>query len=662
MKQHNINAIRTSHQPSDPRLYSLANQLGLWVMDEADVECHGFATIDRVALSDEGKKKSFEERIELIYGKAARWTTDNPVWEKHYVDRAEHLVARDKNHPSVIMWSLGNEAFYGCNFKAMYQAIKQMDDRPIHYEGDREAESADIVSRMYMEVETLAASADEPYTKPFVLCEYLHAMGNGPGNIQEYIEQFYKHPRLQGGWVWEWANHGLQAKTTTGEDYYAYGGDFGEKLHDRNFVMDGLVFSDHAPTPGLIEYKKAIEPVQVEFSAGEGKITVINRYDSISLDHLDCEAQLISDGCKRSLGSVPLPHLLPHTKAHLSIPGFDISQTTNYDLLNLSFRLKEATLWAPSGYLVASSQIELPRDGGDTPAISESSPPQLTQTNTVLKLSTASSTWQLSLIHGRLVSWTKSGKELIHSGQGPVIDFFRAQTDNDRRKNGSNWAGTLLALAEPHTQGVSWSILPSSVQVTVKSRIAPPALSWSIDCITEYDFRGNGTFAINVSGSPQGINLPEILPRLGLTMSLDKALNTVSWYGRGPGESYKDKKLSQQIGNWSANILDLFTNYEFPQEGGNRTDVRWVQLNTAAESESIRADFGHQQGFSFTASHYTWQDLETAKHPYELKERDCVVLRLDADHHGLGSGSCGPKTRPEYALVPKPFQFTVELA
>lgn len=631
-------------------------------MDEADVECHGFATIDRIALSEEDKKRSFEERIELIYGKAARWTTENPLWEKHYVDRAEQLVARDKNHPSVIIWSLGNEAFYGCNFKAMYDAVKQMDDRPVHYEGDREAQSADIVSCMYMEVETLAKRGAEPFNKPFILCEYLHAMGNGPGNIKEYIEMFYKYPRLQGGWVWEWSNHGLQAQAVTGEDYYAYGGDFGEKLHDRNFVMDGLVFSDHTPTPGLTEYNKAIEPVQVAYSSSEGKVTIINRYDCITLDHLICEAQLVHDGNKRSLGIVPLPKLLPHTSAHLDIPGFGPSEAAEDELLNLYFRLEKANAWAQSGHLISASQIELRHNVTTTPPTSDIQPPQLSTTSQALKISTPSSIWQLSLNRGRLVSWTKGGTELIHAGQGPEIDFFRAQTDNDRRKDGLNWVESLVALAEPHTRNVSWSTLESSIQVTVISRIAPPALSWSIDCTTEYTFRGDGKLAISVSGSPQGLNVPKTLPRLGLTMSVPKALDTVSWFGRGPGESYKDKKLSQQIGNWSAKVPDLFTNYEFPQEGGNRTDVRWVQLSAYGGPESIRADFGDQRGFSFTASHYTWEDLESAKHPFDLKERDYVVLRLDADHHGLGSGSCGPKTRPEYALASKPFQFVVELA
>ena len=238
MKRHNINAIRTCHQPSDPRLYALADELGFWVMDEADVECHGFATIDEAALSRGDKAKSFEEKKALVYGHSARFTSDNPEWRAQYVDRAVQVCMRDKNHACVVMWSLGNEAFYGCNFQSMYDEIKAIDQtRPIHYEGDFEAQTVDLFSQMYPQLGNIIDFAKEPnYTKPLVLCEYIHAMGNGPGNIKEYVDAFYEYPRLQGGWVWEWANHGLKKKDAkTGEELHAYGGDFGDEPNDYNF-------------------------------------------------------------------------------------------------------------------------------------------------------------------------------------------------------------------------------------------------------------------------------------------------------------------------------------------------------------------------------------------------------------------------------------------
>jgi beta-galactosidase len=249
MKRFNINALRTSHQPNDYRLYDLADELGLWLIDEADLECHGFDSIHEAALPPEEQAKSFEEKKAITYGRAGKWLSDNPDWEESYLDRAKQLVQRDKNHASVIIWSLGNEAFYGRNFKAMYKWIKEFDPtRLVHYEGDTKAETTDCYSLMYPKISEIADFAENwDGEKPLILCEFAHAMGNGPGSFKEYLDEFYKHPCLQGGFVWEWANHGLLTKNADGEEYYGYGGDFGEPVHDYNFVMDGLVTSDHTP-------------------------------------------------------------------------------------------------------------------------------------------------------------------------------------------------------------------------------------------------------------------------------------------------------------------------------------------------------------------------------------------------------------------------------
>jgi beta-galactosidase len=249
MKRSNINALRTSHQPNDYRLYDLADELGLWLIDEADLECHGFDSIHEAALPPEEQAKSFEEKKAITYGRAGKWLSDNPDWEESYLDRAKQLVQRDKNHASVIIWSLGNEAFYGRNFKAMYKWIKEFDPtRLVHYEGDTKAETTDCHSLMYPKISEIADFAENwDGKKPLILCEFAHAMGNGPGSFKEYLDEFYKNPCLQGGFVWEWANHGLLTKNADGEEYYGYGGDFGEPVHDYNFVMDGLVTSDHTP-------------------------------------------------------------------------------------------------------------------------------------------------------------------------------------------------------------------------------------------------------------------------------------------------------------------------------------------------------------------------------------------------------------------------------
>lgn len=290
MKSNNINALRCSHYPSHPKLYDLCDELGLWVMDEADLECHGF--YDAVARPlDIPEEMDYEQRKVLAFSQAAEFTSDNEEWKEAYLDRMRQVVQRDKNHPSIIIWSLGNEAFYGRNHKAMYDYAKSVDPgRLVHYEGDANALSADMFSYMYPSVEHLirlakteGINSEGHYEKPMVLCEYAHAMGNGPGSLEDYQKAFREYSRLQGGFVWEWANHGLYKKEGD-RGFFAYGGDFGDIPNDGTFVMDGLCFSDHSPTPGLIEFKKVIEPVRL-IMEGE-RLFVENGYDFIGLEHL----------------------------------------------------------------------------------------------------------------------------------------------------------------------------------------------------------------------------------------------------------------------------------------------------------------------------------------------------------------------------------------
>ncbi|KAH8645998.1 hypothetical protein BGZ60DRAFT_554888 [Tricladium varicosporioides] len=668
MKRCNINSIRTCHQPSDRRLYDLADELGFWIIDEADVECHGFATIDRTALTEEEKRKTFAERIELVYGTSARWTTNNPEWKTQYVDRAVQLCARDKNSPCVIMCSLGNEAFYGCNFQFMYDAIKSMDKtRPIHYEGDRETKSTDIWSQMYVQPENLMEEAkNSHHNKPLILCEFANAMGNGPGNLKEYIDAFYAHPRLQGGHVWQWANQGIETKDpATGELFYAFGGDFGDVPNNSTFILDGLVSSKHTPTPGLIEYRKAIEPVQVKYCEGQ-KVIIANRYDMISLDHLKCEASIVSDGFKKSLGEVDIPRgLPPQTEATLVLPNLELPISDCECFLQLDFSLNSPTPWADCGHLIASSQLQLRGISTFAKPASISPTPSLITTPSSLHISSTKSDWKFSLTVGRLTSWKKDEAELIHAGLGPELGIYRAMTDNDVKIDGLDWNEKFVFLSQPHTRSVSWQTnhQASSIEVIVHARLAPPVLSWSIATTTTYTFYGDGTLHIHCAGKPDGgLNLPLTIPRLGFTLALPPSFEAVEWFGRGPGESYKDKKLSQLFGNWSATVDELFFDYDHPQETSNRTDVRWVKVSSC-DGVSLKARFGTQDGFSFMASHYTSKDLDDAAHPYELRrsKKKYTVLRLDADHHGLGTGACGPKTLEQYALKPKEFTFEINL-
>ncbi|KAI2631171.1 glycoside hydrolase family 2 protein [Xylaria nigripes] len=685
MKTHNINAIRTSHQPNDVRLYDLADELGFWIMDEADLECHGFESICDAALSPKDRALPFRERQLLTRAKAAKWTSDNPDWEKAYVDRAVQLVRRDQLHPSVIMWSLGNEAFYGRNHVAMYKWIKSYDDsRPIHYEADIYAETVDMYSKMYPPIEEMIDFAnDRSKTKPLILCEYIHSMGNGPGNIKEYVDLFYKYDVLQGGFVWEWANHGLLKKDEeTGDEFYAYGGDFGDVPNDGNFVMDGVLFSDHTPTPGLIEYKKAIEPVKVVSHTPE-KITIVNRYDFITLDHLEATYMVLDEGKPTSRkGTVEIPKgIKPGHTAELSIlkqvPSSE--DLSGEGVVQVVFRQRDATAAVPAGHEIAFAEYSL-SSPGHVPKPSKGKL-SITATPTLITIESATTTWTFNPARGEVSSLKKNGTEFLATS--PSVTFYRAQTDNDFPQDGADWRNRLLHLATSKARSSSWDAEDgdgSAFVVQVKQRFAPPVFSWSIDLDITYTFHGHGSVSIRVKGVPNGENLPRTLPRMGLSFELPRTWAggsqgdgkpVITWYGRGPGESYADKKLSQRLGAYSVDSIDaLWTDYEYPQEGGNRTDTRWVRFANSGSGEEIVAQFvdlasdGRRKLFDFNASHYRVLDVENAKHPYELRRRrtENVVVRLDAAHHGLGSGSCGPKTRDEYALVTAPFEFEALLS
>ncbi|KAF2162116.1 glycoside hydrolase family 2 protein [Zasmidium cellare ATCC 36951] len=670
MKTHNLNSLRTCHQPSDPRLYDLADELGLYVMDEADLECHGFETIADAALPPDEQSLPFFERQKLTRTKAAQWTSNNPDWKDAYVDRAKQLVHRDKLHPSVVLWSLGNEAFHvkGGNHTAMRNWIKDYDSsRPIHYEPDLTAEDMDMHSRMYPNVsEIIEFGKDSSKKKPLVLCEYIHAMGTGPGNIKEYVDAFYQYEKLQGGWLWEWANHGLLTKTKDGKPFYGYGGDFGDVPNDYNFVMDGVLNSDHSPRSALIEYKKAVEPVQV-VSSSTRSVKIINRLDFETLDYLQCFATVVTEDGSKDLGQVNIPaNIQPGTIADIELPSV-ASDATKETLVDLSFKLKDDTLWAASGHEVALLQIPITlpakvelAESADKPSLKAKS------VGTILSIEGENVQWELDTVRGHLSSWKKSGKAIISQPLEP--NFYRALTDNDAPRDGRDWKDRVLHLAKTETRSVELHDHEDQVTIVIHQRFAPPVLSWSINLVTKYKFTSSGAVSINVKGTPQGQNLPKTLPRIGVTFGLPQEFQQIKWFGRGPGESYKDMKLSQRVAkHFVSNVDRLWANPDFPQECSNRTDTRWLKISsphTQLKAQFVKSPESNDRHlFDFMASHYDVQDIDKAQHPYELEEKkqQDVILRLDADHHGLGTGSCGPKTLEEYALKTEPFEFTILL-
>jgi len=650
MKQHNINAVRTSHYPNDPRFLDLCDEYGLYVIDEADLECHGFAVVNR-----------WEQ------------LSNDPDWEEAYVERMVRMVERDKNHPSVIMWSLGNESGFGCNHIAMGKWAKQRDPgRLLHYEGETRlcfhgenggAKVADVYSTMYTSVEEMIeVGSRTDLDKPHIMCEYAHAMGNGPGGLKEYWEAFYKHKRLQGGFVWEWIDHGILQKTEDGREYYAYGGDFNDHPNDGNFVVDGLIFPNRKPSPGLIEYKKIIEPVKVEeVDLKGGKVRIINRYDFIDLSHLQMAWNVMADGKVLQSGTMPTEHIEPGeskvTTIPYSMPDRPMAGTDYW--LNIRFILAFDQPWAKQGHEVAWAQFKLPVGIPAVKPISVNSMPSLEWQDKGNVLEIIGSDFELKFdkIKGTIKSWTYNGASLI--SKGPKLNFWHAPTDNDM-KMVDEWKKFGLHWLQHRVDQVEWQVLNDNkmIVIQVKSRIAPPVLNWGIDAKYTYKVYGSGDIVLEVEGMPKGDKLPDMLPRIGLQLEIPGKLDRVTWYGRGPGESYPDSKEANAFGVYAAGVDELYTPYVYPQENGNRSDTKWVAL---ADITGIGLLAAGMPELNFSAHRFTTEDLANAKHTCDLIPRKEITLNLDYKHNGLGTASCGPKQLPQYQLHPEEFSFAIRL-
>lgn len=655
MKRHNINTVRTSHYPDDPRWYDLCDRYGIYLIDECDLETHGFCCV-----------KDWK-------GNPA----NDPQWEAACLDRMERMVYRDRNRPSVIMWSLGNEANFGCNHRAMAAMTKKLDPtRPVHYEGDGRVESADVFSRMYPHldwVKTVGAGTepvdlgDGPsmrYTQyPFIMCEYSHAMGNGPGGLLEYWEEaIWKHDRILGGCIWEWIDHGIRQRTADGREYFAYGGDFGDEPNDGNFVCDGLVFPDRKPSPGLTEYKKIIQPVKIEaVNPAKGLLRLTSRYDFASLEHLLLSWSVTCDDRILQSGTMPAQTLKARKSRNITIP-FEMPKDVPSDncYLTVSFTLAADTSWAQRGHEVAWEQFQLPVKVAGQPAIAISAIPPIRRAEDGCRIRFSGADFDITFdrIRGGVTSWVSNGQTLMLAG--PRLNFWRAITDNDRGwDNAGAWRQAGLHRLQHRIDGFKIDSIAGgrAMRVTVGARIAPPVQDQAFNCDYTYTIYGNGVVRIEAHGVPCGTWSPT-LPRIGLQMTLPLALNRVSWFGRGPGESYADTKQANRFGMWKAGIDDLYTPYVMPQENGNRTDVRWVALTDIRGMGLLAAGV---PDLNFSAHRFTTQDLDAARHTHELTPRDSITLNLDWRQNGIGSGSCGPGPWERYLLKSEEFRFSVLL-
>ncbi|MFF9580746.1 glycoside hydrolase family 2 TIM barrel-domain containing protein [Streptomyces achromogenes] len=617
MKRHNINAVRTSHYPPHPAFLDLCDEFGLWVIDECDLETHGF--------TEQG------------------WR-DNPVdddrWTPALLDRAARMVERDKNHPSVVMWSLGNEAGTGRGLTAMARWIRDRDSsRLLHYEGDATCRDTDVYSRMYAshaEVERIGRGLDGGPRRrrelPLVLCEYAHAMGNGPGGLADYQRLFRTYDRLQGGFVWEWIDHGI-AHPALG---YAYGGDFGEELHDGNFVCDGLLFPDRRPSPGLIEYKKVIEPVALTGDGTAGTVRVTNGYDFADLSALVFSWSYEVEGEPVAEGTLAVPALAPGESAEVKLPAVPAGAPSGEALWTVRARLASGTAWAPAGHVVAWGQV--PVTERRVPSVAASARPVPGDGVTVLGPATFDArTGVLRTIGGVPVTELR-------------LDVWRATTDND---DGAAWQGDLR-------YGLLWrelglhrmrhrldAVEAGEDALTVRTRVAPAARETGLATVYRWTSDGD-RLRLTVSTVPEG-DWTVPLPRLGIRFGL-RAADRVRWYGGGPGEAYPDTRAAALTGRWEAAVDDLQTPYVRPQENGARIDVRWAELGgLRIEGDPV---------FGLTARRWTTEQLDAAAHRTDLVPGDTVWVNLDHGQHGIGSQSCGPAPLPRYHLRAEPAEFS----
>jgi beta-galactosidase len=631
MKRHNINAVRTSHYPPHPDVLALCDELGLWVVDECDLETHGFGRL--------GWRRN---------------PSDDPRWTDAYLDRMRRMVERDKNHPSVIMWSLGNEAGLGANHGAMADWARGRDPgRPIHYEGDRECRYVDVYSRMYAdhaEVDAIGRRAEKPLddpaldarrrAMPFMLCEYAHAMGNGPGGLTEYQELFERYPRCQGGFVWEWLDHGIRRRTADGREFFAYGGDFGEPLHDGNFVIDGLVFPDRTPSPGLVEFAKVIEPVRIE--AAPAGIRITNRYDYRGLDHLRFEWRLEAGGEPVASGELDVPPLGPGAYADVAVPP-GATGGTGERWLTVSARVAHGEPGLPAGHEVAWGQLPV----GSDPTPDASVPAGRRPTRLGREITLGPGTFESA--HGRLV---RLGGLAV---EGPRLDVWRAPTDNDSR-GPSAIASRWRQLGLHRMTDRLVDLRHGDGQLVVVTRVA--AAQQEIGLLTAYTWTADDlALGLRVTIEPDG-EWPVPLPRLGLRMAVPAELARVEWFGGGPGEAYPDSRRAARIGRFGAAVDGLQTPYVFPQENGNRAAARWLTLRDDA-GRGLRVE--GRPTIDFAARRWTSEDLDAARHTTDLVARDRVILNLDVAQQGLGTASCGPGPLPRYVLRAAPTTFALVL-
>ncbi len=662
MKQANINAVRTSHYPNVSRWYELCDSLGLYVMDEADIEEHGL----RGTLAS------------------------TPDWHAAFLDRAVRMAERDKNHPSIVMWSMGNESGYGPNFAAISAWLHDFDPtRPVHYEGAQGAsgepdpKTVDVISRFYTRVKQeylnpgIAEGEDKERAenarwerlleiaertndnRPVMTSEYAHSMGNALGNFKEYWDEIYSNPRMLGGFIWDWVDQGIYKTLPDGRIMVAYGGDFGDKPNLKAFCFNGLLMSDRETTPKYWEVKKVYSPVELRVESGELRVT--NRNHHTDLSQYRCLWTLSIDGKQKDQGEITLPEVAPGESETIPLPvsiaGKKASAKATSDLrLTISFILKRDALWAKAGHEVAWEQFCIQEGALLSSKLENRGRLKVRADEEHLSISGSgfSIQWEKNAT-GSLTSLTYHGKEMLaHPADfplQPVTQAFRAPTDND--KSFGNWLAKDWSLHQMDNPRISLDSFKHEVRedgaVIVRVQTRNRYKEGMIVTKFLYTILSDGTIDLKTTFQPQGI-LPE-LPRLGIAFCLSSDYNTFIWQGRGPQDNYPDRKTSAAVGLWKRSVADQYVHYPRPQDSGNKEEVCRLML-TDRHGKGIRVD-AVEDVFSASALHYTAQDLYKETHDCNLKPRPEVILSLDAAVLGLGNSSCGPGVLKKYAIDKK---------
>ncbi len=638
MKQFNINAVRTSHYPNHPKWFDLCDRYGIYLIDEANIESHGMGY------------------------RPERTLANKPEWREAHMDRTIRMVERDKNHPSVIIWSLGNEAGDGPNFEATSFWIHQRDPtRPVHYERAEERPHTDIICPMYPYPDRVWEYARRDLDRPFIMCEYAHAMGNSVGDLASYWYLIYRYKHLQGGFIWDWVDQGLKKKVPGNEEEYfwAYGGDFGPPgtPSDGNFCMNGLVAPDRTPHPSLYEVKKVYQYIHVEpVDLNKGKVRIFNRYDFSDLGDLEGTWALKENDQVLGKGHLPALNIAAGESKEVLIPFSKPPLRPGREYwLEISFRLAKPAAWADKGHEVAWEQFQMPWNTSAGPELSFSSLPELEciEEEDILLFSGKDFKLVFSKKEATITSFEYKGFELVE--RGPFPQFWRAPIDNDVGNGMSQRCAVWRYAGRDRTieDVVVKRLSPQAVQITVRSAVAANDSPHR----TAMTVFGNGEIVIDVSFKPIG-NLPE-LPRFGMEMSLPSGLENIRWYGRGPHETYWDRKSGARIGLYSGSVDEQFVDYSRPQENGNKTDTRWVSLTN---QEGVGLLAMGMPLLSVSAHHYTILDMEKAKHKFEMTRKKFLTLHLDFRQTGVGGdNSWGARPHEWCTLWPKPYFYSFRL-